>query len=320
MPDTTKPDSEAQARVEEKTPETTRSPLPHPAKLRWWRRWSPNRQRLYGEVISFRGELEARAPKPAGENQAWWKEVSALVGVAGEHARRRSVAVGFEALNAARRVAVADYSPVELQAEAAALNAEAQDDKLREWRRAAIETIIKPLDAEPPPSEPEQQSMLRHALRIRDEGLQNTHRKNGIVASRYLHLVAVVLLAVSLLLWLSGKKPLGDLSMAMDGTEDWPIWLYAFLFGVIGASISAGLSLTKGNTGSRTPEVRIGTIPTVFRPIFGGSAGIGVLAILSADLFTGLTTTHGTVAAVAFLAGFSERLIDSVAGRFESHR
>jgi len=298
-----------------------------PPEIALWRRWSPSRRRLYGEVVAFRGEFRVRAAELTASTPptSWATEARDLIRIAGERAATGPVSAGFEALNAARRITVTAYSSDEVRAEAAALDAEAKSGKLSEWRSAAIGTLLKGLDAESPLGDTQQKNLLRFALHLRDDGAQNDHRKHEIISGRYWQLVLVVLITVVALITLSRWRPLQLSASASDGSttvstpNDWAMWLYVVLFGMIGASVSAGLSLSKGRPDDRIPQVRASTIPAVFRPVFGGAAAIGAFAIFSAGLFADISATNATAAAIAFLAGFSERLIDSVSGRFAAN-
>lgn len=288
--------------------------------LRWWRRLSLNRRRLHGEMLAFHEELRARAPKH--DASTWWDPVVELVDVAGEHAARGPVSPGFEALNAARRISLEALGKTELAAEARALGAEAEDKKLLGWRGNAIKSLLEPFEDGATIADSDARALMRVALFIRDGAGQNTHRKHDWVARRYWWLLWVTLAAVVLLILLSWLSPLDLRAPGVESAGDaeavvgeWSHWAYVFLLGVIGASVSAGLSLTRQRTDDSVPEVRAQTIPAVFRPVFGGAAAIGSFAILSAGLLANLSVTNGTVLSVAFLAGFSERLIDSVSAR-----
>lgn len=160
-------------------------------------------------------------------------------------------------------------------------------------------------------------------MRARDEGVQNTHRKHDIVTSRYWWLLGITVATVASILLLSWQQPLTMRSSSplADGATEpatWIMWIYAFLFGSLGAVVSSGLGLARLSVEGRIPTVKITTMQGLFRPIFGGAAAVGALALLAAGLISGLDTTNGTLVGVAFVAGFSERLIDKAASRFSS--
>ncbi len=121
--------------------ERTLEPLPE---LRSWRKLSVSRRRLHGETLALREEL--RATLAGHLTPAWWQPVVDLMNVAGEHAAMGSISPGFEALNAARRIALEALSSNELKAEAKALRAEADDEKLEGWRSEAIQSLLKPFE------------------------------------------------------------------------------------------------------------------------------------------------------------------------------
>lgn len=94
-----------------------------------------------------------------------------------------------------------------------------------------------------------------------------------------------------------------------------------FVFGVLGATTSSILSLSRGILGMRVPE-QVGTLGlTIARVTVGGTSALVIYVFLIADIIELVTLTPGATFAFAFIGGFTERLlvkaIESVAGAFQ---
>ncbi|MDT3435973.1 hypothetical protein [Haloarcula sp. 1CSR25-25] len=102
--------------------------------------------------------------------------------------------------------------------------------------------------------------------------------------------------------------------MGVDATEvtSLPSLLTAVLFGVLGASVSGLLSLTDVLGAARVPE-RVGSNwLTVGRMVTGAAAALTLVVFLVAGIleqFIRIDSNLNTMFAVAFLGGFSERLL-----------
>jgi hypothetical protein len=155
---------------------------------------------------------------------------------------------------------------------------------------------------------------LRQAMGIRDEGLANDYRKVDLLAERLLSLYLSLLLAIALI---APVVLLGN----PDPDEALDPWLLALvaLFGAIGASLSAILSLSRGSADRRVPEHLTQSKITFFRPLFGAGAALGVYVAylagtqsVSADR---AVNPLGPILTLAFVAGFSESFVVKAVGR-----
>ena len=94
-----------------------------------------------------------------------------------------------------------------------------------------------------------------------------------------------------------------------------------FVFGVLGATTSSILSLSRGILGMRVPE-QVGTLGlTIARVTVGGTSALVIYVFLIADIIELITLTPGATFAFAFIGGFTERLlvqaVESIAGSFQ---
>jgi hypothetical protein len=95
-----------------------------------------------------------------------------------------------------------------------------------------------------------------------------------------------------------------------------------FFFGVLGATTSSILSLSRGLRGTSVPE-QVGTLGlTVGRVTVGGISALVIFVFLIAGIIDVVTVTPGTAFAFAFVGGFTERLltraVESIAGTAQS--
>ena len=89
------------------------------------------------------------------------------------------------------------------------------------------------------------------------------------------------------------------------------------VFGALGACLSAIQSLGRAGAGGRIPEHVASSIITITRPALGAAAALGVYAIAASGLLNislDEQEAHLTILALAFAAGFSERLVLSAVG------
>jgi hypothetical protein len=126
-------------------------------------------------------------------------------------------------------------------------------------------------------------------------------------------LLLVLLICIAILLVLAAVVDWdGDLG-------DPPIGFVALVavFGALGACLSAIQSLGRVGAHGRIPEHVASSIITITRPALGAAAALGVYAIAASGLLNISLEgeeAHLTVLALAFAAGFSERLVLSAVG------
>lgn len=282
---------------------------------------SPERGRLKGLIDTRKVEIRARYGSGTDPGETALREsCEQLIGIAEEHARRGSVGAAHEALNAVRRLEVAHRSEAEITAEAITLKHEAAGGKLKEWRAAAVEDLTARAADDKVPLEV-RRVQLKEALFVRDEGLQTPYRKTDHITWRLTLLTyAVGLTLVGIVLVAVLYKP--DLLGEASTQPTWQVFLLATLFGLLGAGLSGGLSLFRTQSERRTeptqgrvPEVHGATVPALFRLAFGAAAALGAAVFVLSGLI-GVSANLSSVLGVAFLAGFSERVITSTAERF----
>lgn len=89
------------------------------------------------------------------------------------------------------------------------------------------------------------------------------------------------------------------------------------VFGALGACLSAIQSLGHAGATARIPEHVASSAITITRPALGAAAALGVYAIAASGILNIALEgeeAHLTILALAFAAGFSERLVLSAVG------
>lgn len=147
---------------------------------------------------------------------------------------------------------------------------------------------------------------LQLAMLLRDEGARNVHRRNRLLRSNVVMLAAVAGLTAVALVLLAVTLPIEF----GDRVEDAPprLWAYGILLGALGGAVSALQRVTARGTRGRLPELRENALLAFVLPLAGAAAGTAAIPLAAAGVIP-IDETVPTVLAVAFVAGFSERLI-----------
>ncbi len=202
-------------------------------------------------------------------------------------------------------------------AQAKALRREATRTKLASaWRADLIGELLSSEQIEDQlPSDVENvRWRVTEAARHRDEDGHNRHYKVALVRGQRSLLLGILVVCIALVLTLAAVVDWdGDLG-------DPPIGFVALVavFGALGACLSAIQSLGRvGAHGGRIPEYVASSLVTITRPALGAAAALGVYAITVSGLLNISLEgeeAHLTGLALAFAAGFSERLVISAVG------
>ena len=165
-------------------------------------------------------------------------------------------------------------------------------------------------------SEADDRLRLFHALQIRDEHSANVQRQVSLLRLRLIATSTVLILALACILALAAWKPL-VLSERPAGTQT---WAWVLLFGTLGGCLTALLSAGGPGAARRFPEQQSAWLVAAARPLVGGAAALFAYALFAAGILRiGTGETAAALLALAFVAGFSERLVAgaaaSIAGR-----
>ena len=275
---------------------------------------SPEHRRLAGNLQAYSVELDrlTSLSKPGAQMDSTWATAArALIDNAEADLEEGRVDESWKCFDAARRMEHFGLEDEALIARAQALREEA--GKLNPWRKKAVETVLSDLDKAGTEAK---RGRVYHAAWLRDEHLHNTYFKIHLLRHQLkilLWILGLALVSAVLVLSTSGaldSKPTGD---------NWRTLLAIGLFGVLGASFSAILSLVGTSTQSRIPEQVVNSTVTAMRPLLGAAAALAIYVFLKSGFISLEVTTWAGILAIAFASGFSERLViravEAVAGK-----
>lgn len=273
---------------------------------------SPEHGRLAGNLQAYSVELDRLILSRSGAqtDSTWAIAARALIDKAEAKLEDGRVDESWKCLDAARRMEHFGLEDEALIARAHALREEA--GKLNPWRKKAVETVLSDLDKR---STEAKRGRVYHAAWLRDEHLHNTYFKISLLRQQLNILGLILGLALASVLLLS----MSDALDSPPGGADWRTLLAIGLFGVLGASFSAILSLARTSTQSRIPEQVVNSTVTAMRPLLGAAAALAVYVFLESKFINLEVTTWAGILAIAFASGFSERLVigavEAVAGK-----
>jgi ADP-ribose pyrophosphatase YjhB (NUDIX family) len=263
--------------------------------------------RLVSSIETFRVESQVRVKERKAEKESWAQAAQLLLSRTQAFLEKDDIDAAWRCFHAAARMEIFGYDETELASVAMVLRREAE--KLKDWRKKAVYDLIG--HAEPPKG---QGSVTPDATRvylatlIRDDHYDNQYFKISLRRSNLRVLTPILLfgiIAIPLLAWLSILP--GFLS-------NWKELVAVELFGVMGASFSVAITLTQGSLEDRIPDQVIGSFLTWMRPAIGAVAAVAAYVMMHANILQAviskeLTGSTAGMLAVAFIAGFSERLV-----------
>jgi hypothetical protein len=274
-------------------------------------------QRLTASVENFEADLEYRLDlHPELRGTAWEKTIRAQLANVRAHHKRGEVDTAWRCFTPAARRELEKAEPAELIAQADALRREAASGKLSSaWRSELIRALLDEEHIDVPADDPHQDVRRRVAVatRIRDEDADNRYYRVALVRAQRGLLLGVLLVCIVIVLLLAAavdwNSDLGDPTVGFTAL--------VAVFGALGACLSAIQSLGHAGAQGRIPEHVATSLITIARPALGAAAALGVYAIAASGLLNISLEgeeAHLTVLALAFAAGFSERLVLSAVG------
>lgn len=280
--------------------------------------WPMSRQhyRLVNTFTSREKELLFRLEQSTNTAEHWRNKVKELLAdtrraIAENDRADNRLDDGWNCLLAAERHAVYGLEASALRALALTLRQEAT--KLNEHRKQAILDLVSVVvddkgELTDPDNLPAMHEALYKALDKRDEAAHNQYFRIRILRDQLwlLSLVLGNLIGAVWLLTALGMLTLGQPLLVMGVS----------VFGALGASLSAALSLTRLPTNTRIPEQTVFSSVTYMRIMIGAAAALAVHIFLQSGLLNfGNAFSAELTLSVAFISGFSERLIISTVER-----
>jgi hypothetical protein len=300
--------------------------------------------RLEGGLRVAREEIERRICAPggprvegqgraaiAGTDLSWASAAKKLLAEAELALGRCQIDQGWRLLHAARRAEILALDQEELEHRATVVRAESE--KLKSWRQKAVQGLLGTLDK---PEAKIDRGAVFEAATLRDEHYDNQAYKDRLLRTQVLVLALILAAILVPLLWLMIDRvpvPGGDASN-VSGSDVAPFGVIA-LFGLLGATVSGMLRASDGGQSARIPELTAAIRVTTLRILMGAASAVVVCVFLRSSLGRSLGQSlfsseiaqalkelrPYTAYAIAFVAGFSERLVvravEAVAGKGE---
>lgn len=271
------------------------------------------RNRLGSAITCTCSEIRLRLGKQQPGETSWATPAMQLLNDAEIAMRKKDVDSGWTNVNAARRMLLFGMEGWELEQYAEVLRRESI--KLTSWRQKAVQALLGEPGAKKDPNDPQPYASITpdrlfQCALIADGEHENQYLKIAVrrtnLKRMFLILASIALLLPLLACWEVLPDPLsrpGTL-IALEG------------FGALGAAFSVAISLTSRPLTDKIPEQLLGSFITWMRPVIGAVAALAAYVLLHAgwlpELLTDMEQSFAAMLALAFLAGFSERLVVGV--------
>jgi 8-oxo-dGTP pyrophosphatase MutT (NUDIX family) len=275
-------------------------------KKKWWRSTSWNR--LATSLRPYCLELELLISSTKRPDSPWVSTARSLLVEAGKALKEGNDELGWKCFLAAQRVELSGLSEDALHVRAHSILNES-NRKLGRWRK---KSVVDLLAQKPAPGAETVEPKAKVTVEEAYEAALILHEHYSNVQHRLrfhkrllgaLALIALIALAVWVGVVLRGFRfDVGDAKLLPS----------VMLFGIMGASFSGILSLSKGVSEARIPEQLANTWITLARQVVGVVSALVAYSFLSSGLLKiggiAFDNPH-LILAVSFAAGFSERLV-----------
>jgi hypothetical protein len=240
-----------------------------------------------------------------------------LLEKAREVAEDGDVDLGWKYLQTARRLELAASGSAELAVAAISLGKEA-DSKLASWRKDAVKELLKTTGASTPDSR-----KICEAARHCDEHFNNEAYKDGLRRSNALRLAILLFVALVLLFWSGSVEYLqAAIKRPTPNVLDFKVLVGVAVVGFLGAVVSAITDVAKPGAPTRIPELVSTLRITILRLLMGPASAIFLYFVTQTELAktifqSGVSDGGYIILVIAFVAGFSERLVLRVVQSFD---
>jgi 8-oxo-dGTP diphosphatase len=275
--------------------------------------------RLRGEIDTFRDEFNVRIQESKLDKSAEWvSQVLKMLHRADTELYRGNMDVAWNIFAGAKRIYLQGLSRSELKEEVKIIREEA--NQLSDWRRKAIQQLLG--DREHPRKEFEiTADLLVKAIKIRDEELLEAQFKSTLLRSVYMVLLPLLIIlatlawahfqANNLYSFFGVESAGGVVQIDKLARLSWGI----MLFGMLGACVSALFHAYDTAELTQEPGTLTHFMVTGTRVLIGGVLALMVFVFLQTEFisqiftFTANPSDPFTYYTIAFLVGFSERLV-----------
>lgn len=293
--------------------------------------------RLNAEMLPFREELAHMARAWDGEPDGvrpWLEAADRLLDDAHERLERGAIDSAWRCFHAAKRMeigALARIDPAMLRTRAALIRKEA-GDKLQGWRKKTVETLMG--DPETLAGTESDVMKVRTAAFVLHEHFANVYQRVEVIRRQifYLALIGIATFGSWLVMLrygaaaplfdgavsglmpadtaTAGTAPSAGSGSGAGGMADLIPTVVAF--GILGGVISGIRSLSQKSSRKKIPGQLLSLWFMAARPLVGAVSAVVVFAALLSGLLAQDVISPELVVVFAFVAGFSERLLDRV--------
>jgi 8-oxo-dGTP pyrophosphatase MutT (NUDIX family) len=228
---------------------------------------------------------------------------------------------GWHAFYGARYHETFALDDVELWIRARELVRESENKLKGSWRGNVISDLLASVadvgassdqsdsaESTPATPKPPDPRSVAEAQRLADDRAGNVYRRLDHTRDQ---LTVVGLVALPAFVALVTLLATGTVTIGSAEPDETGVILGVVLFGILGGSFSAGLSVLKAPVERAIPEVLSSALTTVFRTLAGAITALAAYAFLQAGLIS--VEDPSAAYAVAFAAGFSERFVAKAA-------
>ncbi len=279
-----------------------------------------DRLRVAVETLSARVQAGSRKYSQGAMPQ-WLDAATKILRQADAASRSGKVDVGWGHILEAERFVVLGLDDDELIQRAITLRVEAKR-KLKGWRRDAVEELFAAERVKTALSAP-RGSLDEGSRQIIEkavfEGLwvlhghyNNTYYRIRLARRQLFVLFGFLLFLLSLFFWWLDHA-------LVDPRLDVGLMPYVALFGGLGAVLSAVLQISR-SAGQKIPESILHGMITAGRPLVGAASALFLYMALQSGLVNFIDASkigEATYLTLAFVAGFSERLVLKTVGQLE---
>lgn len=264
---------------------------------------SSESSRLKASIAALREELNIMG-KYEGPRSSSATSACNMLDKAQQAVNRNDFELGWRYFSTARNISLMGLEEGERKAVAEDILEEA-NEKLSSWRKKAIHNrLCERNEIKASISRKD----LFHASRILQEHHGNKYFKIGVLKKHLRILVIIAIFAMVVLFFLAPYLRLGDVNIRINDRE---IFLSILSFGVLGATISGILS-ARGGIDAKIPDQKIIYTIMSAKIVVGAASALVISVFITSGLFNipskdGITL--GIILAVAFAAGFTERLV-----------
>lgn len=252
--------------------------------------------RLAGSIMAYKAEIANRCDN----NLNPLEKATELLRMAEVASHQGDLDEAWRLFHAAQRMEIFSLSGEELRSKAETIANEAE--KLTSWRRGALEGLLGKAGSLKDTLTREQ---TYQAAVIRDEHYNNTAYKDRLLKDH----IAVLAGLITGLVTLIGIDVLANTVFGFEPGRAVGVALY----GLLGGAYSAVLKVPTSTVSSRIPELNHSLQLTLLRILVGAVSALIVYQILQSDflksMFTVLITRDQSYYVIAFVSGFSERLV-----------